>query len=58
MDVSGYNIYRDGTKIATVDASTLSYTDNNRKCRVSYTYAVTAINSAGDESPPVSIVIP
>jgi hypothetical protein len=57
-DVSGYNIYRDGMKIATVGTSTLSYKDNNRKRGVSYLYAVTALNSTGNESSPISIVVP
>jgi hypothetical protein len=53
----GYYIYRDGTKIATVNASTSSYQDHDRKKGVSYTYAITAFNAAGIESTPVSIVI-
>jgi hypothetical protein len=56
-DVAGYFIYRDGTKIAFVDASTLTYADHNRKKGSSYTYAVTAFNSSGSESAPVNIVI-
>lgn len=56
-DVSGYFIYRDGTKIAQVGASTYTYQDHNRKKGVSYSYAVTAFNSNGDESSPVNIVI-
>lgn len=56
QDVSGYNIYREGNKIATVDAATHSYQDHNRKKGVSYNYAVTAFNSGG-ESSPINIVI-
>ena len=56
-DVIGYNIYRDGSYIASVDASTLSYKDHNRKKKVPYTYAITAFNSNGSESTPVNIVI-
>lgn len=56
-DISGYFIYRDGQKIATVGASTYTYQDHNRKKGVSYSYAVTAFNSNGDESSSVNIVI-
>ena len=56
-EVIGYFIYRDGQKIATVNASTYTYQDHNRKKGVSYTYAITAFNSAGNESSPINIVI-
>ena len=53
-EIIGYFIYRDGKKIASVDASTHTYQDHDRKKGVSYTYAVTAFNSAGIESSPVT----
>jgi hypothetical protein len=53
----GYFIYRNGKKIAMVDASTYRYKDHNRKKGVSYTYVITAFNSAGTESLPINIVI-
>ncbi|WP_255354186.1 hypothetical protein, partial [Candidatus Protochlamydia phocaeensis] len=56
-ETSGYFIYRSGRKIAMVDASTYRYEDHNRKKGVSYIYAITAFNSAGNESSPVRIVI-
>jgi len=55
--IIGYFIYRDGNRIAKVDASTYTYEDHNRKKGVSYTYAVTALNSSGNESSPVTIVV-
>jgi hypothetical protein len=55
--VVGYFIYRDGSKIASVNASIRTYQDHNRKKGVSYTYAITAFNSTGGESAPVTIVI-
>lgn len=55
--ITGYFIYRNGIKIAKVAATTHSYQDHNRKKGVSYNYAITAFDSAGDESPPVNIVI-
>lgn len=57
VDVAGYCIYRDGMKIATVNATTYSYLDHHRKRGISYTYALTAFNSEGSESAPVEIVI-
>jgi hypothetical protein len=54
---SGYHVYRDGTQIATVDAATYAYQDHNRKKGVSYTYALTAVDSSGSESSPIEIVI-
>ncbi|MBN9378628.1 MAG: hypothetical protein BGO14_07130 [Chlamydiales bacterium 38-26] len=56
-EIIGYFIYRDGKKIALVNASINTYKDHNRKKGVSYIYAITAYNSAGLESLPVSIVI-
>lgn len=56
-DVAGYFIYRDGTTIAMVDATTSTYSDHDRKKGVSYTYAITAFNATGNESSPVEIVI-
>jgi hypothetical protein len=56
-EITGYFIYRDGKKIATVDASTYTYKDHNRKKGVSCVYAITAFNSTDNESLPVNIVI-
>lgn len=53
----GYFIYRDGQRIATLDASTYAYKDQSRKKGVSYTYAITAFDSAGNESSPIYIVV-
>lgn len=55
-DIDGYYIYRDGDRIATVDASTTGYQDHNRKKGVTYSYAITAFN-ADSESAPINIVI-
>ncbi|MGL4539414.1 MAG: hypothetical protein ACRCU0_00335 [Candidatus Rhabdochlamydia sp.] len=56
-EIIGYFIYRDGKKITTLDATTYAYKDHNRKKGVSYTYAITAFNSADSESSPVNIII-
>lgn len=55
--VVGYFIYRDGQKIGTVNATTYSYQDHNRKKGASYIYAITAFNLEGSESSPVNIMI-
>ncbi|MDP1608154.1 MAG: hypothetical protein Q8L98_02435 [Chlamydiales bacterium] len=54
---SGYNVYRNGVKIATLGASTLSYADHNRKKRGAITYSVTAFNQLGIESAAATCVI-
>ena len=56
-EIVGYFIYRDGKKIAMVNAALYAYKDHNRKKGVSYSYAITAFNSADSESSPVNIVI-
>jgi hypothetical protein len=55
--VVGYNIYRNGRKIGSVNASTYFYDDHNRLKGVPYVYEITSYNSSGDESSPVRIVI-
>jgi chitinase len=52
-DVSGYNVYQNGTKVGT--ASGTSYTATGLSASTTYSYAVTAYNSAG-ESPKSSTV--
>jgi len=41
-NIDGYTIYRDGSAIATVSASTNSYQDNGLTCNTSYSYFVRA----------------
>ncbi len=48
--ITNYTIYRNGTKIAEVPATQLWYNDTDVVNGVTYTYYVTAVNSAG-ESP-------
>lgn len=55
--ISGYYVYRNGARIATLDASTLSYADHNRKKGVATVYSVTAFDQIGTESPAISCVI-
>ncbi len=56
-EIVGYYVYRNGSKIATLNASTLTYTDHNRKKGGSTTYSVTAFDQVGTESPAISCVI-
>lgn len=48
--VSGYSIFRDGTRVA--DASTASYSDPALAAGTSYCYSVTATDYAGSTSAP------
>ncbi len=48
VGVSGYNIYRDGTKIAT--SGTISYLDTDLTPSETYTYTVSAFDAAANES--------
>jgi len=48
--VTAYNIYRDGSKIATVDASSLTYRDENVDMQTEHTYYVTALNAVGESN--------
>ncbi len=52
VGVTDYQVYRDGAAIATVAAPTTSYTDTGLTPETSYTYHVTALDAAGNESAP------
>jgi chitinase len=52
-DVSGYNVYQNGTKVGS--ASGTSYTATGLSASTSYTYAVTAYNSAGESPKSTSV---
>ncbi|HVS48973.1 MAG TPA: FG-GAP-like repeat-containing protein [Candidatus Dormibacteraeota bacterium] len=56
VGVTGYTIYRDGTAIATVGGSTLTYTDNSVG-RSTYSYAVDAFDAAGNHSAKSAAVV-
>jgi hypothetical protein len=51
--VSGYNVYRNGSKVGTTTSS--SYTDSGLSAATSYTYTVTAYNSIGESAPSASV---
>lgn len=50
-DLAGFNIYRDGAKIGSAGATTLTYSDTGL-ADGTYSYTVTAQNAAGVESKP------
>ncbi len=59
VGVTGYNVYRNGTKIGTV--TTLSYTDSTAKTNTTYSYTVAAFDAVGNfsaKSPSVSVKTP
>jgi len=50
VGVAGYAVYRNGAALATVGASTLSYTDTAVSSVTQYTYAIDAFDAAGNHS--------
>ena len=50
LAVTGYQIYRDGTRIASVDGSTTSYIDSAVQPATTYGYTVKAVDAAGNTS--------
>lgn len=55
---TGYFIYRDGDKIATLQGSTSTYQDHNRLQGVSYEYSLVAFDNDGNTSVAVTVVVP
>jgi chitinase len=51
--VSGYNVYRNGSKVGTTTST--SYTDSGLAASTKYTYSVTAYNSIGESAPSGSV---
>ena len=56
VGVVGYRVYRNGTAITKVSGSDLSYTDTGLPDGTTYSYAVTAVDAVGHESPPSNTV--
>lgn len=49
-DLNGYNVYRDGTKINSSLVKTNSYKDSSTTNGSTYTYKITSVDLAGNES--------
>jgi chitodextrinase len=61
VGVAGYTVYRDGTQIAKVDASTLAFLDTAVDPASSHSYSVAATDTAGNvsqRSAPAPITMP
>jgi len=50
LSVTGYTIFRNGTKLNTVSGSTLTYVDNSVRPETTYSYTVEANDLAGNHS--------
>lgn len=50
VGVTAYNVYRDGTLLGDVPGSTLDYSDSTAAAGTTYTFSVTALDAAGNES--------
>jgi chitodextrinase len=50
LDVASYRVYRDGVLLATVQAPSPAYTDDTAQSSTTYTYRVSALDAAGNES--------
>ena len=52
VSVTGYVVWRDGAQIATLDGNTRAYSDATVASGSQYTYTITAVDAAGNVSPP------
>ena len=52
VGVTGYTVYRNGSRIATTGSQPTSYTDTSVTASTSYSYTVDAFDAAGNHSPP------
>src|SRR5207244_7031544 len=50
VGVTGYDVYRDGSKLTSVPGSATSFTDPSLGASTTYTYAVDAFDAAGSTS--------
>jgi chitodextrinase len=51
VGVTGYRVYRDNALVATTGGTQMTYADTGVAAATTYTYAVSAIDAAGHESP-------
>ncbi len=57
VGVTAYRIYRNTVKLAEIDGTTTHYSDSSVQESLAYTYTVSAVDAAGNESVPSSAVI-
>lgn len=57
VGVVGYYVYRDGAPIGYVNAQTTTYVDQSVSSDTRYSYAVVAIDSAGNQSASTSLAV-
>ncbi len=62
VGVTGYDVYRGGTNVATVSGGTTSWTDTSVKASTPYSYTVDAFDAAhnvsNQSSPPATVTTP
>jgi hypothetical protein len=62
VGVTGYDVYRDGSKLATVGGSTTTFTDGTAQPVTTYSYTVDAFdavpNTSGKSSPAATVTTP
>ncbi len=61
VSVAGYDVYRDGSLLATLSGSTLSYSDPGAQPNTTYSYTVDAFDPVGNysnQSSPASVTTP
>jgi len=61
LGITGYTVYRDGVKLASVNGNVLSYTDPNVALGATYTYQVDALDPSHRHSQPsneASVTLP
>jgi hypothetical protein len=57
VGVVGYYVYRDGAPVGYVNAQTTSYVDQSVSSDTSYSYAVVAVDAAGNQSASTSLAV-
>ena len=55
--VAGYRVNRNGSQLASVDGSTMAFTDDTVVDGTSYTYAVAALDTSGNVGPAAAITV-
>jgi hypothetical protein len=56
VNLAGYHVYRNGTRITSSPVTASAYTDTGLRNGTTYSYHVTAVNTTGQESAPSNTV--